>query len=265
MRCRACAAAAEGTQRARRAKSSAHSWASRSRGARPRRRLSSRGETIERSPWRKPEATKARYERPRRSSTRDASLRSIASTPVSTDGGGSNERAGRRRRSEKRYQAPQRTSLRVLGQGSDRFMATLHSTITSARLKGTRGSSRRWRRIAVVRSNGRLATTRKGSVGRAISTASPSTTSASRQRPRRYEAQRGSSSTAITRRALFTRAPVSRPLPAPMSRTRSLERTPASRTIAEARASVRRKCWLRAPGRACRARRAATEDHRHSR
>src|SRR5213596_298575 len=73
------------------------------------------------------------------------------------------------------YQAPQTTSLTVLGHGSARLTATPHSTITSARTNGTSGSSSRCRRIAVVRSNGRFATTRNGSLGSGRRAASPRT------------------------------------------------------------------------------------------
>jgi hypothetical protein len=85
----------------------------------------------------------------------------------------------RRESARQRSRVPrtQTTPLSVLGHGSERLTATPHSTITSARTSGTAGSSRRCRRIAVVRSNGRFATTRKASRG--------SSTVAALARPRR--------------------------------------------------------------------------------
>jgi hypothetical protein len=53
---------------------------------------------------------------------------------------------------------------------------------------------------------------------------------------------------------------VSMPLPAPTSTTSSPARTPASRTIAAARALLRRRC--RPPGRPCWTR-AERTDHHH--
>jgi hypothetical protein len=86
----------------------------------------------------------------------------------------------------------------------------------------------------VVRSKGRLATTRNGSRGSDTEAASPSTTSTFGQRPRRRSAQCGSSSTASTRRAERASSAVRRPLPAPRSSTSSSGRTHASATSSAA-------------------------------
>jgi hypothetical protein len=217
---------------------------------------------------RNPRATKARYFRQHGSGTSPCARRSKTSTPVSTEGDGSKLALGSRRPTELEYQAPQRTPLRVLGQGSARLTATAHSTMRSARTSRMPGSSSRWRRMSVVRSKGRLATTRKGLEGSSTDAASPWTTSTFAQRPRRAPAHRASSSTARTRWAARASSVVSRPLPAPRSSTSSSGCTPASRTRSAARACERRKCWLRArPGRrAPRARRSDTNHHgRHHR
>jgi hypothetical protein len=149
----------------------------------------------------------------------------------------------------------------VLGHGMPRFIATPHSTIRSARTNGVRGSSSSRRRRSVVRSNGRFATTLNGSRGSVIFAASASTTSTFDHRPRRAAAYRVSSSTAMTRPATRASSAVSRPLPAPRSRTTSLGPRQASPTISAASSRLRRTCWLRGNGRrAPRARRPATED-----
>ena len=142
---------------------------------------------------------------------------------------------GSLRASDVSYHAPQTTSLTVLGQGSARLTATPHSTITSARTSGTSGSSSRWRRIAVAPPNGRFATTRNGSLGSPAACVALDDVDV-RPPPTQPPRERGSSSTASTRHATAASSAVSRPLPAPRSRTRSSGPTPESRTSSAASA-----------------------------
>src|SRR5207247_9568251 len=104
--------------------------------------------------------------------SRGSQGRTARSTPASTDGGGAKTRRGSRRAMESSNQAPQYALSWVLGQTAERLAANPHSTITSARSSGTRGSSRR-RRIAVPAPKGRFATTLNGSRGSATRNAAP--------------------------------------------------------------------------------------------
>ncbi len=139
--------------------------------------------------------------------------------------------------------------------------ATAHSTTRSAWTSGVAASSSSAWRIPVVRAKGRFATTLNGTRGRVTAVPSPQTTSTFGQRPRRASASLGSSSIATTRRAARESSAVSRPVPAPTSRTRSDPTMPADATSSAASVADRRKCWLRGgDGRARDARRPATEE-----
>ena len=137
--------------------------------------------------------------------------------------------------------------------------ATFQSTMRSARCKCPRGSRSICKR-SVVRWKGRFATTRYGWAGSATRVASLVTTRTFSQRPSSARANEASTSIAMTRSATCARCLVSRPLPAPRSSTRSPRAISASRTSSRARASLRRKCWLRGADRRARCgRRPATE------
>ena len=121
-----------------------------------------------------------------------------------------------RRRSEEGVARPSC----VLGHTAARFSARPHWTMTSAVMSGTTGSSRR-RRIMVPPSNGRLATTLNGSCGSGTRRTSSTWTSTAGYRRLRPSASCASISTTTTRAPARTSGVVSRPVPAPRSRTRS--------------------------------------------
>ena len=147
-----------------------------------------------------------------------------------------------------------------------RFLATSHWSTRSARSRPSIGSRRRCR-IAVDALNGTLATTRNGWRGSAIRSASPSITltpSCAANRRRSCSANAESSSTARTAPARLASSDVRRPVPAPISTTRSSDRTPASSTSCLASARLARRFWpcaRRRASRGVRARRARTDDH----
>ena len=112
--------------------------------------------------------------------------------------------------------------------------------------------------------NGTLPMTRCRSSGNGTRSASPSTTSMRGFRAKRRRsppASPGSSSIATTRSAASASGAVSRPVPAPISTTRSDRAIPAAATTSAARRELRRRCCPSASRARWPRPRAATERH----
>ena len=216
---------------------------------------------------RKARRMSALYGRRSRSGSTGPSRRRIDRTPPSARGGGSKHRDGIRGPARKDHHGPQASDRTLRGGDAVRFRTTSHCTIRSAPVMEGRGSSSSRRSSAVVIPNGMFPNARNGARGSRTSRASPSkmvTSGRSPNRARRRAASRGSSSTAITRPAREARASVSRPVPAPISSTRSVDEMPARSTSSAARRLDLRKCCpfgRTGERRVERARRASTEDH----
>ena len=104
------------------------------------------------------------------------SRRVTTKTPASTRGIGRNSPAGMRCWRRNSHQGAHTVERRVEGGAAARFCATSHCTTRSGRTRGTHGSSRRRRKMSVVRPKGREPITRNGCDGSGKDRKSPSTT-----------------------------------------------------------------------------------------
>ena len=172
--------------------------------------------------------------------------RMTVSMPPSTEGGGSNASRGMRRVSESSHHGSHPKDRSVLRSGDARLRAASNCNKRSARSGPSTGLSRRRRRIDVVSAKGTLPNARHDPSGIRTLRTSPCTIRTA-GRPANARSSRSartpSSSTAVTRAARAAKGRVRRPVPAPISRTCSVEQTPAAWTSSSATTSLRMKCW----------------------
>ena len=178
----------------------------------------------------------------------------MTSVTASNSGGGRNARRGMDLPVEMVKVRDQRAQPGA--PGAVHRLATWRGTTRSAATRRLPGARRR-RIMAVVVANGGLATTWKVRLGsrRSLASAWTTVTGESTNRLRSCLARPGWSSTAMTRAPAERSGAVKAPDPAPMSRTRSPVRIPASATIRAAQ-RLSSRCHPHS-GRGC----PATEHH----